>query len=55
VSDITRVHIELPDGVHKAANVAAVRRDITLKAWVTEAIEEKAEREAEAPRPAQAR
>jgi hypothetical protein len=49
VSDITRDHIELPDGVHKAANLAAVPRDVTLKAWVTEALEEKAEREAKAP------
>jgi predicted HicB family RNase H-like nuclease len=49
VSDITRVHIELPDGVHKAANLAAVRRDVTLKTWVIEALEEKAEREANAP------
>jgi hypothetical protein len=49
VKEITRVHIELPDGVHKAANLAPVRRDITLKTWVTEALEEKAERAAKAP------
>jgi hypothetical protein len=49
VSDNTRVYIELPDGVHKAANLAAVRRDVTLKTCVIEALEEKAEREAKAP------
>jgi predicted HicB family RNase H-like nuclease len=49
VSDITRVHIELPDDVHRAAKLAAVRRGVSLKAWVTEAIEEKADREGEPP------
>ena len=49
VSDNTRVHIELPDCVHKAANLAVVRRDVTLKTWVIEALEEKAERKAKAP------
>jgi predicted HicB family RNase H-like nuclease len=52
VSDITRVHIELPDEVHHDAKVAAARRGITLKAWVTEAIEEKVVREEEPDQPA---
>jgi predicted HicB family RNase H-like nuclease len=49
VSDVTRVHIDVPDDVHRAAKLAAVRRGVSLKAWVTEAIEEKAEREGEPP------
>ena len=50
VSAITRVHIELPDEVHHDAKVAADRRGIGLKAWVTEAIEEKVVRENEPDR-----
>jgi len=39
MSDVPRLHIELPDDLHRRAKIAAVERDETLKALVIEALE----------------
>jgi predicted HicB family RNase H-like nuclease len=36
---VPRLHIELPGSLHKRAKVAAAQRDVTLKAFVIEALE----------------
>jgi predicted HicB family RNase H-like nuclease len=36
---VPRLHIELPDSLHRRAKIAAVQRGVTLKAFVIEALE----------------
>jgi hypothetical protein len=36
---VPRLHIELPDDLHRRAKIAAVERDETLKALVIKALE----------------
>ena len=36
---VPRLHIELPDNLHRRAKVAAAQRGVTLKAFVIEALE----------------
>ena len=36
---VPRLHIELPDTLHRRAKVAAAQRGVTLKAFVIEALE----------------
>jgi predicted HicB family RNase H-like nuclease len=39
VTRVPRLHIELPDQLHRSAKIAAVERGVTLKAFVIEALE----------------
>ena len=36
---VPRLHIELPAELHKRAKIAAAQRDVTLKAFVIDALE----------------
>lgn len=42
---IRQVQVRLPPDLHRAAKVSAARDDLTLQAWVTDAIRLKLQRE----------
>ena len=42
---VARIHIEVPDDVHRRAKAAAAMRGLTLKEFVIQALEEAIEKE----------